>query len=273
MPSTPVNYDQIAPAYHQRYHLNPLPGIASALRALTQSLDAQRILEVGCGTGRWLVELRPVTQHIFGLDLSPGMLRQARQESMSLALACGEAGQLPFPNASFDFVYCVNALHHFSQPRAFVAEARRLLRPGGALAIVGMDPHAGREDWFLYHYFEGTYEADLRRFPSSGTMLDWLIAAGFERAEWRVAERIRHQHVGREVLADHFVQKHGTSQLTLLTDEAYAAGLARIEAALAEAEAAGKELIFPVDISLVMVLAYIQAVQDRFARRLTDDSS
>jgi len=128
-----------------------------------------------------------------------------------------------------------------------------LLQPGGALAIIGMDPHAGRDRWYLYDYFTGTYETDLRRFSSGGTVLDWMVVAGFARVEWRVVEHIVGQHVGRAVLQDPILQKHGTSQLALLTDEAYAAGMSRIKAALGGAEATGRTLVFPVDISLTMV--------------------
>jgi len=102
----------------------------------------------------------------------------------------------------------------------------------------------------------------LGRFPSGGTVLDWMVAAGFARVEWCLAEHIVHQHVGRAVLADPILQKHGTSQLALLTDEAYAAGLGRIETALAEAEAAGKTLVFPVDISLTMVTGRVPQPED-----------
>ncbi len=246
-----VNYNPVAPAYDQRYVVNPLNSIAAVLRSLAEG--AERILEVGCGTGRWLAELRPIVRQVYGLDLSPGMLREARRQHGLLDLACGRAEQLPFPEAAFDLVFCVNALHHFDQPRAFICEARRLLRPGGALAVINMDPHAGRDRWYLYEYFPGTYETDLARFPSGGTILDWIIAAGFERVEWRVAERISNSQVGREVLEDHFLQKHGTSQLTLLTDEAYAAGLNRIKTALAEAEANGRRLVFPADICLMLL--------------------
>ena len=80
-----------------------------------------------------------------------------------------------------------------------------------------------------------------------------MVAAGFERVEWRVVEHIMGQHVGQAVLQDPILQQHGTSQLALLTDEAYAVGIARIKAALGEAEAAGRILVFPVDISLTVV--------------------
>jgi SAM-dependent methyltransferase len=248
-----VNYDQIAPTYNQRYTVSQFEGIAAALRSLTQDDGAERVLEVGCGTGRWLAELHPVAQQVYGMDLSLGMLQQARQRPESLSLICGHASHLPFPNAVFDLIFCVNAFHHFPQPRAFISEARRLLRPGGALAVMGMDPHAGRDRWYLYDYFAGTQETDLRRFSSSGTILDWMVAAGFARVEWRVVEHLVGQHVGRAVLEDPILQKHGTSQLALLTDEAYTVGIGRIDAALSEAAATGKTLAFPVDISLTMV--------------------
>ncbi len=61
----------------------------------------------------------------------------------------------PIPDASFHLVFCVNALHHFDQPRSFITEARRLLAPGGTLVIIGMDPHAGRDEWYVYQYFYG----------------------------------------------------------------------------------------------------------------------
>jgi ubiquinone/menaquinone biosynthesis C-methylase UbiE len=259
MLSAPVNYDQIAPNYNERYHLNQLENVASTLRALIQNIGAEQILEVGCGTGRWLGELHPLARRVYGLDLSPGMLVQAQQRPEPLRLVCGQATKLPFPDRVFDLVYCVNALHHFQRPQIFITEARRLLRSGGGLAIIGMDPHTGRDKWYLYHYFEETYELDLNRFPSAGTIVDWMIAAGFERVERRPVERIVNAVLGRAILTDHFLQKHGTSQLALLTDETYAAGLRKIEAALQAAEARGETLTFAVDISLSMIMGQLPA--------------
>ncbi len=250
-----MNYDAVAPAYDGRYAVNSLSGVARLLGALAREVGARAALEVGCGTGHWLLELRPMVPTIAGLDLSAGMLRQARQRA-ELRLVRGTAAELPFPSSAFDLVYCINALHHFPRPRDFVREARRLLRPGGALLVVGMDPHAGRDRWYVYDYFDGTRATDLARFPASGSLLDWAIGAGFERATWQVVEATRSTLVGRAVLADHFLQKHGTSQLTLLSDEAYAAGLARLHAALEQAEARGETLEFVSDLWLIGLAAY-----------------
>ncbi len=257
MADAQVNYDQLAATYDQRYTVNKFEGIAAALRALVQQSSAKRVLEVGCGTGRWLAELQPLVRQIYGVDLSLGMLQQARQRPEPVFLACGHANALPFADATFDLLFCVNAFHHFSDPRSFIVEARRLLRPGGALTIIGIDPHRGYDRWYIYEYFPGTYETDLRRFSSGGTVLDWMITAGFAQADWRVAERIEHTLVGRAVLQDPILQKHGTSQLALLTDEAYTRGREQIETALREAEVEGTTLIFPVDISLTMVTGWV----------------
>jgi ubiquinone/menaquinone biosynthesis C-methylase UbiE len=252
-----VDYDRIAPSYNQRFVGGGMRGTAAALRALAEGADAERILEVGCGTGHWLATLHPVSSQLYGLDLSAGMLEQAGRRQAPLALVRGRAGHLPFPDRCFDLVYCVNAIHHFQQQRTFVFEARRLLRRGGVLAVAGMDPRIHRGRWYVYDYFEGTYETDLARFPSSGTVLDWMAEAKLERVEWRWVERILDQKRGRAVFDHPFLQKDSCSQLALLSDEAYAAGLDRIEAALASAEAEGETLIFSTDLLLAMVVGWV----------------
>jgi SAM-dependent methyltransferase len=252
MPLQPVDYDHIAPRYDERYRpgVEPLAGVSAVLHAL--AARATTVLEAGCGTGHWLAELQAPGRMVAGLDLSQGMLRQARAHDTPLAVTHGRAEQLPFAAGSFDLVVCVNALHHFARPAAFVAEAYRVGQPGGALAIAGMDPHAGRDHWYVYDYFPGTRETDLARFPSSGTLLDWLSAAGFGRAEWRPVEHMAGGFTGRSVFADPFLQQHGTSQLALLSADAYAAGLARLERAVATDEQAR----FATDLTLYLIVAY-----------------
>ncbi|MGD8626059.1 MAG: class I SAM-dependent methyltransferase [Anaerolineae bacterium] len=247
-----VDYDAIAPGYDRRFAAGNNRGVAVALLALAQDIEAGDVLEVGCGTGHWLAGLGAVAPRRYGLDLSAGMLQQARDRGQNLRLVRGRAGRLPFPAGTFDLVYCANALHHFQQRRQFIFEARRLLRPGGVLAVVGTDPRLIRDRWYIYHYFEGTYQTDLARFPSWGTVLDWMAAAGFCHVAWRHVEQVVDDKVGRAVLQDPFLEKTACSQLALLSDEAYAAGLRRIETALAAAGASGQTVTFPVDLALSM---------------------
>jgi ubiquinone/menaquinone biosynthesis C-methylase UbiE len=239
-----VNYDAIASTYNCRFAEQRRSGTLQALEELVRTMGAERVLEVGCGTGHWLAGLGNLAPQVYGLDFSAGMLAQAQQQENPLALLQGRAEELPFPAGSFDLVYCVNAIHHFQRKSDFIWQARRALRREGALAVLGMDPHHRRNDWYVYEYFDGTFETDLARFPSWGQVLDWMIAAGFERMELRLAEEIGDPKYGPAVLEDPFLVKNSCSQMALLSDQAYEEGLNRIRRALAEAEAQGNMLVF-----------------------------
>jgi len=248
-----VNYDQIAPTYDKRFVHDRTEGIGEAILDLAQRLDAGRILEVGCGTCYWLAQMQRVGSELHGLDLSTGMLNQGRERRTGLRLVNGCARRLPFESGMFDLVFCVNAIHHFQDSRGFVSEAARVLRRDGVLAVVGSNPHGRRESWFVYRYFDGAYETDLMRFPTWKTVRRWMFEDGFEEIEWREVERIVDPKYGRSVFADPFLKKNSCSQLALLTDEAYRAGLERIEADLVEAEARGETLVFETDILTAML--------------------
>lgn len=248
-----VNYDRIAGTYDERYAVHPNQGVARALRDLARRQRPRWALEVGCGTGRWLAELQARVPHLVGLDLSTGMLSRAARR-VRAPLVAGRANALPFARPAFDLVLCVNALHHFEDPRAFVPAAAGLLRPGGTLALVGLDAHVESRRWWVYEYFEGTYETDQRRFPRWSDVREWMAGSGLKEVACRVVERFSEAGKGRGFLSDPFLKRESLSQLLLLSDEAYAAGLARIRAAIAEAEAEGREAVFAVDIALVMAV-------------------
>jgi SAM-dependent methyltransferase len=231
-----VNYDEIASTYDARYAGGLYREVLQAIRALVQKKQPQSALEVGCGTGYWLSTLRDLLPRAYGLDYSLEMLRKAANRDSRGSLVRGSATALPFRSAAFDLIFCVNAVHHFERLEVFVTEARRLLKPGGTLVTIGMDPHHRRDNWCVYEYFPETRATDLARFPSSGQITDAMLQAGFDRVECGVACRISETRVGRAVLDDPELQRRGCSQMALLTDEQYAAGIARIESALQKAE-------------------------------------
>jgi SAM-dependent methyltransferase len=254
-----VDYDQIAAQYNRRYRANPLVNVELALAQLGRALKAERILEVGCGTGRWLQGLTkflPEAQ-FFGLDASLGMLTKASVNETPPNLVQAKAAKPPFVSTKFDFIFCVNALHHFDDPTAFINQTSQLLRPGGLLAIIGQVPHDRRNRWYVYDFFEGTYENDLHRFPTWGTVVDWMIGAGFGQIHWEPVEWISDDKIGWAVLDDPFLQKKAISQLALLSDKAYAAGLGKIRDALKQAEADGETLTFRSQLRLDMLTGVI----------------
>ena len=245
-----VNYDQIAAGYDQRFASHEPQGRGEALLRLAETLKADRVLEVGCGTGHWLEELHSLAPELYGLDPSMGMLSQAQGRRAPIELVRGYARRLPFESDFFDLAFCVNAIHHFADSQAFVGEAYRVLQDGGALAVVGSGPQGCKNSWYGYQYFEGTYETDLTRFPTWGTVSEWMVEEGFDGIELREVEQIEEFKHGREVLEDPFLRKNSCSQLALLSDEAYEAGLRQVEAVLAEAEERGEAIVFHSVISI-----------------------
>lgn len=252
-----VDYDRIAPTYDRRYEAVELGDVASALHSLVEKGGARRVLEVGCGTGRWQSELADGSYQVFGLDLSRGMLEKAKARPGTFSLLAGSATQLPCRDAAFDVVFAVNAFHHFAQPKSFLAEARRALRTGGAVSVIGLDPRVPGTRWYLYDNFEGTRETDLERYPATATTRAWMREAGFASVEERVAEHLQATLTNRRVFDDPFLQKNGTSQLVLLSDDGYAAGMSRITTSVEAAEAAGRTVEFHVDLFLMMVTGYV----------------
>jgi SAM-dependent methyltransferase len=106
--------------------------------------DGQRVLEVGCGFGGTLAALsaRSPGLGLVGLDIDPRQLGRAAGlvPPGRASLVRGDACRLPFASGSFDAVLAVECAFHFPDRAAFLAEARRVLRPGGRLALSDFVP-------------------------------------------------------------------------------------------------------------------------------------
>jgi ubiquinone/menaquinone biosynthesis C-methylase UbiE len=114
------------------------------LRAALAGTPGPRVLDVATGTAR--VPLLLAAQPWFdgaidALDLTPAMLARAQAKLAAAGLEArvmlrqGDAGHLPWPDASFDMVISLEALEFFPRPRRALAEMSRVLRPGGALVV------------------------------------------------------------------------------------------------------------------------------------------
>jgi len=90
-----------------------------------------RVLEVGCGTGRWLLVLSDLSVELVRADPSFAMLQAARARFTKAELVCAPAEFLPFSTHWLDLTFCVNAFQHFSNPERFIRDSRLLLRTGG----------------------------------------------------------------------------------------------------------------------------------------------
>jgi ubiquinone/menaquinone biosynthesis C-methylase UbiE len=226
-----VNYDHVAPEYDRRFDLGPYDGVRAYLQQFAGSCGHIPVLEVGCGTGHWLAELGPlIDSRLVGIDLAAGMLTRARAAAPEAYLLQATATQLPLANETFDRVFCVNALHHFPDPIAFFDEVYRVLRRGGSFVSIGLDPHTGDDSWWIYDYFPAARQADERRYWPAHELRRALTAAGFSAPVTSVAQRIPGEATYEVARAMGLLSRHSTSQLLVITDDEYAAGIARIEA-------------------------------------------
>jgi ubiquinone/menaquinone biosynthesis C-methylase UbiE len=223
-----VDYERVAASYDRRYRDGEPPGLAAFIRELGAHAGGRPLLDVGCGTGRWTQEATAEGRRAIGLDPSTAMLARARARLPGVALVRGRAESLPFASAGFGAVLCVYVIHHLDEPARFVAEAARVLGRDGTLSVLALAPHDGQDTWYLYDYFEGMREADRTRYPTTSSIQGWMAAAGLEDARTEIAARIEGTARGAAVLDDPILTRHGTCQLSLLSDQEFERGLARI---------------------------------------------
>jgi len=117
------------------------PEYPELIQRISRNVEgAQRILEVGTGTGLIALALDGAGQKIDALDISPVMITRAREKGCALGLdsirfVIGSAYRLPWPDESYDVVVCANTLHVLEEPGRVVSEMRRVLKCGGELIV------------------------------------------------------------------------------------------------------------------------------------------
>jgi SAM-dependent methyltransferase len=249
----PTDYDAIAARFDVRYGRYRYDGIRQTVLAFVG--DAASVLEVGCGTGHWLAAVQD--RRLAGIDPSMPMLERARRAAPPARLVRARAEALPWRDQAFDRLVCVNALHHFSDRDRFFAEARRVLRPGGGVLTIGKDPHREGDSWWVYDYFEETCAIDRVRYAPVKTLRGELARAGFAWAESLEADHIEVTVPASEALAEGdegVVARSFTSQLSVLSAEEFARGVARIREAN---EAAGGTLQLVADFKLYATVGWV----------------
>jgi ubiquinone/menaquinone biosynthesis C-methylase UbiE len=251
-----VDYDSVADGFDRRYALHTYSGVRETLTDFVGAEQPSAILEVGCGTGHWLQAVAGLSPLVAGIEPSFGMLARARYAAPDARLVRAPAETLPWRDASFDRVFCVNALHHFTDRQRFFAEARRILRPGGGLLSIGKDPHAERDEWWVYDYFPETREIDRARFAAVRTLRGEMSRAGFAWAESSEADCVEALTPLADAFAAGVVDRKYTSQLTVLSDDEFNAGVERLRAAEAERARDGGTLDLVTDFRLYATVGW-----------------
>lgn len=141
MKPQPAHFDDIAGDYDESIPAHVMEHLTKRRVALATSLIPHgKVLDVGCGTGRFLSAL-PASYERVGIDVSKEMLDRAPDSGMELLEAGGEA--IPFDDDSFDLVTTFAVLHHLIDPalvEATLREIARVVRPGGVAIVWDHNP-------------------------------------------------------------------------------------------------------------------------------------
>jgi ubiquinone/menaquinone biosynthesis C-methylase UbiE len=106
-------------------------------RRLPAASPGPRLLDLGCGTGHYLRWARERGYQVAGTDGSEAMLAEARRLNPAADLRLAPAEALPFPDASFDAVLCIEVLRYLPRIDPCLREMSRVLRPGGLCLATG----------------------------------------------------------------------------------------------------------------------------------------
>jgi ubiquinone/menaquinone biosynthesis C-methylase UbiE len=132
-----------------KYAVRDVPEVMAEKLEFAKPQPTDLALDVACGPGAFVLALAPRVRFARGVDPTEGILRQARafqreRQIANVCFDCGEAEQLPYPDATFDLVTCQCSIHHMPKPAVAIKEMVRVMKPAGRLVII--DPLAPESD-------------------------------------------------------------------------------------------------------------------------------
>jgi demethylmenaquinone methyltransferase / 2-methoxy-6-polyprenyl-1,4-benzoquinol methylase len=197
-------FDRIAPVYDAMNRVMTA-GLDQRWRRLTASAAVRpgdRVLDACCGTGDLAVAGARAGGRVVGLDFSERMLERARRKAPEVEWVRGDLLELPFEDASFDAATVGFGVRNVADLERGLRELRRVLRPGGRLAILEITTPRGPLRLFFRLWFDQivpllgkllrggsayTYlPASVRRFPGPEDLAALLGAVGFEDVSFRL---------------------------------------------------------------------------------------
>ena len=197
-------FDRIAPVYDVMNRVMTV-GLDRRWRRLTVEAVVQpgaRVLDACCGTGDLAIAAEREGGIVTGLDFSSEMLVRARRKSSSIEWVQGDVLALPYDGGSFDAATVGFGVRNVADLRAALLELRRVLRPGGRLAILEITQPRGPLKPFFSLWFDRvvpllgrvlpggkayTYlPASVRRFPGAEDLATLIDETGFEGARFRL---------------------------------------------------------------------------------------
>jgi len=179
------SYDELGASYVAQRDSGGL----TALDAVIEAADPDRVLDAGCGPGQPILQRLDATTAAVGLDVSREQLRLAAEHVPSAPLLQGDMARLPFDDGTFDAVVAYWSLIHvpLAEHQSALDEFARVLRPGGrALVCEGREPWTGENPDWLDAGVEMAWE-----MAGAEATRDQLRDAGFTvEREWGAADSL-----------------------------------------------------------------------------------
>jgi demethylmenaquinone methyltransferase/2-methoxy-6-polyprenyl-1,4-benzoquinol methylase len=197
-------FDRVAPVYDAMNRVMTM-GLDRRWRGETARAvvsPGARVLDSCCGTGDLAIAGLQAGGRVTGLDFSEQMLERARAKSDQVEWIQGDALSLPFPDASYDAATVGFGIRNLDDLEGGLRELRRVLRPGGRVAILEITRPRGLLRPFYKFWFDGlvplagkllpggsayTYlPASVRRFPGAKELAELMQDTGFEQVRYRL---------------------------------------------------------------------------------------
>ena len=201
---------------------------ADAFRATLPATPLRRLLDIGCGTGRFTAFLADVFgTPAIGIDASVAMIQERLPSpGAPVAFLAAKATALPFRASTVDLALLSMVYHLLAPAMPAIAELHRVIRPGGWVLLRTPTRELLDRVEFLA-FFPEARAIDDARMPPRAQIYDTFARAGFAAHTWRIVEQ---EFATTPLEALERVRRRAFSTLRLIPDEAFAAGVARYEA-------------------------------------------
>jgi len=129
--------------------LNPVLALERrGMRDLLKPLRPSKVLDVACGTGKWLLHFQQAGSDVFGCDACQEMLSEATKTvSLRGRVVLADAERIPFSASMADLVLCSVSLGYFHRIDRVFRELARVAKPGAFIAVSDLHPHALASGW------------------------------------------------------------------------------------------------------------------------------